>query len=140
MENTQNQPAELPEDVQQLVTRLFDLARTEGEEAATTLGAYVDQGVDVNLRNQDGNTLLMLAAYNGAVEVLKALIDRGADVDELNGRGQSPLAGAIFKREDAVVDLLIDAGADPLAGHPTAVECARMFGREDLLSRFGAGE
>lgn len=140
MENTQNQPTELPEDVQQLVTRLFDLARTEGAEAATTLGAYVDQGVDVNLRNQDGNTLLMLAAYNGAVEALKALIERGADVNELNGRGQSPLAGAIFKREDAVVDLLIDAGADPGAGHPTAVECARMFGREDLLGRFGAGE
>ncbi|QGU08020.1 Ankyrin repeat protein [Corynebacterium occultum] len=140
MENTQNQPNELPEDVQQLVTKLFELARTEGAEAAATLGAYIDQGVDVNLRNQEGNTLLMLAAYNGATEVLEALIARGADVNELNERGQSPLAGAIFKREDLVIEQLILAGADPLAGHPTAVDCAKMFGREDLLTRFGAGE
>lgn len=140
MENTHNQPAELPEDVQQLVTKLFDLARTEGEEAATILGAYIDQGVDVELKNQDGNTLLMLAAYNGAAEALAALIARGGNVNQLNDRGQSPLAGAIFKREDTVIDLLIDAGADPLAGHPTAIDCAKMFGRDDLLARLGAGE
>ena len=58
----------------------------------------------------------------------------GADVDRLNDRGQAPVAGAVFKGEDAVVRVLVEAGADPLAGHPTAVDTARMFGREDLLA------
>lgn len=135
-----NQPAELPEDVQELANKIFDLARTPGAEAGEMLGAYVDAGVNVNLKNQDGNTLLMLAAYNGATEALAALLERGGDVDMLNDRYQSPLAGAIFKKEDAVVDLLIEAGANPKAGHPSAIECAQLFERTDLLPRLGGAE
>lgn len=150
MDNTQNQPtdnqpadnqpAELPEDVQELANKIFELARTPGAEAAELLGAYVDHGVNVNLKNQDGNTLLMLAAYNGATEVLAALLERGGDANMLNDRHQSPLAGAIFKKEDASVDLLLEADADPQAGHPSAIECAQMFERTDLLPRLGVKE
>ena len=70
----------------------------------------------------------MLAAYTGNAALVEGLIGRGADVDKQNARGQSPLAGAIFKREDAIVQLLLRAGADPHAGHPNAIETARMFG------------
>ena len=62
------------------------------------------------------------------------LVERGADVNRLNDRGQSPVAGAVFKGEDDVVAALVRGGADPLAGHPTAVDTARMFGRPDLLT------
>lgn len=126
----------LPDDVQELVTRLFTMAR----EGDLTLVEYVRQGVDVNLHNQDGNTFLMLAAYSGHPDLVRGLLEVGADPNALNGRGQAPLAGAIFKKEDAVVDALIEAGADPLAGHPTAVDSAKMFGREDLLERLGVTE
>lgn len=129
-------PESLPDDVQELVTRLFEMARTGNLD----LIDYVKQGVDVNLRNMEGNTFLMLAAYSGQAELVRGLLGAGADPDALNERGQSPLAGAIFKKEDAVVDELIESGADPLAGHPTAVDSARMFGREDLLSRLGVSE
>lgn len=121
----------IPEDVQAFATKLFDFART-GDAA---LLDYVDHGVDANLTNQDGNTLLMLAAYSGHAELVAELIVRGADPDACNSRGQSPLAGAIFKGEDAVVRVLLDAGADPHAGQPSAVDTAHMFGREDLLTR-----
>ena len=77
----------------------------------------------------------MLAAYKGNTELVQALIAAGADVNLLNDRGQSPLAGAIFKKEDAVIDALIAAGADPQAGQPTALDTARMFGREDLVTK-----
>jgi ankyrin repeat protein len=87
----------------------------------------------VNLTNGAGDTLVMLAAYHGHAEAVQLLIDRGADVDRLNGRGQSPVAGAIFKGEEAVVRALAAAGADPQAGHPTAVDAATMFGRQDYL-------
>ncbi|BAU96682.1 ankyrin repeat-containing protein [Corynebacterium suranareeae] len=127
---------QLPDDVQELVTKIFGLAREGGANSAATLGAYVDNGVDVNLSNQDGNTLLMLAAYAGHVEVVQALIDRGADVNRVNNRNQTPLAGAIFKKEDAVIEALLAAGADPKAGTPSAIDTAKMFGREDLVERF----
>ncbi|WP_179798095.1 ankyrin repeat domain-containing protein [Actinomycetospora corticicola] len=101
---------------------------------ADTLAAYVDAGVPVNLTNDSGDTLLMLAAYHGHPGTVRALVARGADVDRVNDRGQAPLAGAVFKGEDDVVRALVDAGADPLGGHPTAVDTARMFGRDDLLA------
>jgi uncharacterized protein len=122
---------EPPADVQELATRVFDMARN-GDAAA--LATYVDAGVPVDLTNEKGDTLVMLAAYHGHAEAVAALAARGADVDRLNDRGQAPVAGAVFKGEDDVVRVLVEAGADPLAGHPTAVETARMFGREDLLS------
>ncbi|WP_018330506.1 ankyrin repeat domain-containing protein [Actinomycetospora chiangmaiensis] len=123
--------SEPPTEVSELAGRVFDMAR-HGD--ADTLAAYVDAGVPVNLTNDAGDTLLMLAAYHGHAPAVRALTARGADVDRVNDRGQAPLAGAVFKGEDDVVRALVDAGADPLSGHPTAVDTARMFGREDLLT------
>jgi ankyrin repeat protein len=111
--------------------RLFDLARTG---STVELAAYVDQGVPANLSNDKGDTLVMLAAYHGHADLVQALVNRGADVDRANDRGQTPLAGAVFKGEDDVIRVLLAAGADPLAGSPSALDTARMFGREDLLT------
>jgi len=122
---------EPPADVRELATRVFDMAR-DGD--AASLAAYLDAGVPVDLTNEKGDTLVMLAAYHGHADAVAVLAARGADVDRLNDRGQAPVAGAVFKGEDAVVRVLVEAGADPLAGHPTAVDTARMFGREDLLA------
>ncbi|MFC4606135.1 ankyrin repeat domain-containing protein [Rhodococcus kronopolitis] len=121
--------------LQEIAQRVFDAARA-GD--ADTLAAYLDAGVPANLTNGTGDTLVMLAAYHGHVEAVQLLIERGAEVNRLNDRGQSPVAGAIFKGEDAVVRALAAAGADPHAGHPTAVDSARMFGREDYLELWGS--
>lgn len=122
---------EIPEDVQEFATRLFNMAR----EGDATLLDYVDAGVDANLTNHEGNSLLMLAAYAGHANLVRGLIERGADVDKLNDRGQSPLAGVVFKKEDAIVDLLLAAGANPAAGQPDAIATAEMFGRADLAEK-----
>ena len=119
------------EQVQEFAHRLFNMAR----EGSLDLLNYIDQGVNINLVNQEGQSFLMLAAYHGHAELVTALAKAGADVNLLNDRGQSPLAGAIFKKEDAVVDALLNAGASATAGQPTAIDSARMFGREDLLGR-----
>lgn len=125
-----NTSSNVPADVQEFATKLFQLART----GDLSLLEYIDQGVNVDLSNQDGNTFLMLATYSGHRELTQGLIERGADVDKLNARGQSPLAGVIFKKEDEILQLLLDAGADPAAGHPDAIATAKMFGREDLAA------
>lgn len=127
---------DVPADIRDFAAKLFTFAR----EGDLTLLQYVDHGVDADLCNQDGNSLLMLAAYAGHEELVRGLVERGADVDKLNARGQSPLAGVIFKKEDAIVDLLLGAGADPRAGHPDAIDTARMFGRADLAEKMAGPE
>ncbi len=127
-------PADDP-DIIALATRVFSLART-GD--TTTLAAYLDAGLPPNLTNDNGDTLVMLAAYHGHAPTVALLCQRGADADRLNDRGQSPLAGAVFKGEDAVVEALVAHGADPHTGTPSAAEAARMFHKHHYLHLFGA--
>jgi ankyrin repeat protein len=128
----EQEPAHDPE-VLQLAAKVFNLARQGGTD---TLAAYVDAGVPANLCNDKGDTLIMLAAYHGHPQTVAALLERGADPDRPNDRGQTPLAGAVFKGERAVIEALLDGGADPTAGTPSAVETARMFGKDDLVTLF----
>jgi uncharacterized protein len=120
-------------EVVEFATRIFNLARA-GDTPA--LARYVDAGVPVNLANDAGDSLLMLAAYHGHADTARALITRGADPGRANDRGQTPLAGAVFKREPEVVRALLDGGADPRAGQPSAADTARMFGNADFLAWF----
>ncbi|GHK02973.1 ankyrin repeat domain-containing protein [Streptomyces sp. NPDC003753] len=122
-------------EVVELATKIFDLARRGETE---TLAAYVDAGVPANLTNDRGDTLVMLAAYHGHADAVRALLERGAEADRANDRGQTPLAGAVFKGEAEVIRALLDGGADPVAGTPSAIDTARMFGKTDLLELFGA--
>ena len=122
-------------EVVELATKIFDLARRGETE---TLAAYIDAGVPANLTNDRGDTLVMLAAYHGHADAVRALLERGAEADRANDRGQTPLAGAVFKGEAEVIRALLDGGADPVAGTPSAIDTARMFGKTDLLELFGA--
>jgi ankyrin repeat protein len=122
-------------EVVELATKIFDLAR---QGRTDELVAYVDAGVPVNLTNDRGDSLVMLAAYHGHADAVRALLARGAEADRINDRGQTPLAGAVFKGETDVVKALLKAGADPAAGTPSAVDTARMFARTEVLELFGA--
>ncbi|WP_202819088.1 ankyrin repeat domain-containing protein [Actinosynnema sp. ALI-1.44] len=116
-----------------LAHRAFAAARAG---AAEDLAALINQGVPVNLHNEVGDTLVMLAAYHGHAPAVAVLVGRGADVNRANDKGQTPLAGAVFKGQDEVVKALLDGGADPFTGTPSAVDTARMFGRLELLALF----
>lgn len=123
-------PAPSPDELAGIVAFAMDCAR---QGASDLLARYLEGGFPANHPDDDGNTVLMLAAYHGHAETVAMLLDRGADPDRLNARGQSPLAGAVFKGEDAVVAALLAAGADPDAGSPSARATAELFGRPDLL-------
>ncbi|MFB9297049.1 ankyrin repeat domain-containing protein [Kibdelosporangium philippinense] len=103
---------------------------------ASKLADLIDGGVPVNLSNEAGDTLIMLAAYHGHANAVSTLVRLGADANIANDRGQTPLAGAVFKGQDGVVAALLDGGADPFTGTPSAVDTARMFGRLELLALF----
>ena len=108
----------------ELAGRVFDLARGGHTEE---LAAYVDAGVPVNLTNDKGDTLLILAAYHGHPETVGALLDRGADHGRANDRGQTALAAAVFRQSAGTVSRLLSAGADPDAGGPSARATAVFF-------------
>jgi len=124
----------LPPEALDLAGKLFNYARTGDVPSLTQ---YLTAGIPANLTNHEGNTLLMLAAYNGQPEAVSLLLSKNADANVLNGRGQSPIAGAVFKGYDEVVKLLVDAGADIRLGQPNAVDCAKMFKREEALKIMG---
>lgn len=116
--------AEIPADVLEFAHMLFDLAR-EGE--AERLADYLDDGLNPNLTNDKGDTLLILAAYRGHPETVRTLLDHGADLTRANDRGQTALAAAVFKQSEESVRLLMAAGADPSDGSPSALDTARFF-------------
>ncbi|AXB48407.1 ankyrin repeat domain-containing protein [Amycolatopsis albispora] len=115
----------------ELWAKVFGFARAGRTEE---LAAYVDAGIQANLTNDRGDTLVMLAAYHGHADTVTALLERGADPNRANDRGQTPLAGAVFKAEPEVVKALLAGGADPAAGQPSALETARLFGNDEMLT------
>jgi ankyrin repeat protein len=111
-------------EVIELAGRVFDLARGGHTQE---LVAYVDAGVPVNLTNDKGDTLLILAAYHGHPDTVAALLARHADHSRANDRGQTALATAVFRQSTDTVQHLLAAGADPDAGGPSARATAAFF-------------
>ena len=111
--------------------RMFDLAR-HGD--AVELGALLDGGLPPNLRNDKGDSLVMLAAYNGNEPAVRTLLAHGADPDALNDNGQCPLAGVAFKGETAIARLLLEHGARPdgAGGDRTPLMVAAMFDKVEI--------
>ena len=122
---------ELDQEALDFAHQMFDLARDGQTER---LAAYVDAGLPVNLTNDKGDSLLMLAAYHSHPHTVRALLDRGADVDRTNDRGQTALTAAVFRRSDDTVTALLGAGASPSAGSPSAIETANFFDLPDMLA------
>lgn len=118
------------EDVLALAAKVFDLARCGEDEQII---AYVDAGVPVDLTNDKGDTLLMLAAYHDSPATVAALLERDADHSRPNDRGQTALGAAVFRRSEASVTALLGAGADPDAGGPSARELATFFELPEML-------
>ena len=124
--------SELDEDTLAFVRRVFGFARAgEAAELATLLG----QGLPPNLRNERGDSLLMLACYHGHHDAAQVLLAHGADPEILNDAGQTPLAAAAFKGALDVATLLLAQGARVDAAGPngkTALMYAAMFNRVEI--------
>ena len=72
---------------------------------------YLDQGVDVNGKNNNGWSAAMIAASRGNLEMLKLLIEKGADVSLANSDGNTALHIASFFAREELVELLLKNGA-----------------------------
>ena len=103
---------------------------------AAELSVLLKDGLEVNLRDPKGNTLLMLAAYHGKAETVAMLLKARATVDLRNAKGQTPLGGVAFKGYVEIAALLLDAGADPVAdqGGSTPADFATLAGKTEILA------
>lgn len=87
---------------------MIEAVNTGDEEA---VNYYIKSGEDVNQR--DGKPLILLAAEQGSLPVIKSLINAGADVNKTNtANGTTPLMIASLQGNTEIVKELIAAGAD----------------------------
>ena len=92
----------MDQETYELVQELFQLVRQGDTER---LEGLLKMGLPANLRDGKGNSLLMLASYNGNYETARLLLEHGGDPELGNDHGQLPLAGAAFKGDNEMARL-----------------------------------
>ena len=118
---------------------LFEAVQQDSQKAVAAL--LQSDAVDVNALNDKGESVLMVAALKGKLELCELLIKRGANV---NKDGWTPLHYAATGPEPKAVVLLLARGAELEAESPnknTALMMAVRYGPEasvDLLLTQGA--
>lgn len=80
-----------------------------GEGRLEVVRYLLDQGADVNAREQFGDTALTEAVFNGQLAAARELLLRGADVNAI-GDGGTALDIAINRNHTAIADLLKHRG------------------------------
>ncbi|MCL4125611.1 UNVERIFIED_CONTAM: hypothetical protein GTU68_052051 [Idotea baltica] len=88
-------------------------ALSVGALCVTSLGrlqvvtALLDGGADVDHEDKDGLTPLLVAAFEGHVDVCELLLEYEADVDHVDRSGRTPLLAAASMGHAAVVERLL---------------------------------
>lgn len=85
---------------------------TRGRDSSWLL-YFLRQDANPNIRDNEGNTPLHIAAQIGYADAANWLRIVDADIDARNNRGETPLILAVQQRQGAIVRQLVDAGANP---------------------------
>jgi ankyrin repeat protein len=75
--------------------------------------AFLKQGVQCNVTDQDGHTALMFAAFNGHSEIVLSLLEAGAAIDQRDYLDRTALLYGSTGPFPETVKILLDNGADP---------------------------
>lgn len=75
------------------------------------LQRFIDQGVDINESNDEGETPLFMATRYNYKECVEILINNGASVNAKNVKKETPLFMATFYNHIDCVEMLINNGA-----------------------------
>lgn len=73
--------------------------------------AAIAAGLDPQLKNQNGWTLLMLTAVEGNIALAQVLFDKGVSTNLKNSKGETALAIATAKGHDEFAEFLRLHGA-----------------------------
>lgn len=81
--------------------------------SAECLEALLEAGMDINIRNKMGETLLMYAvSVDDDAGFAAALLKRGVDINARNKDGNTALHSAVYRNELVFFQILLKAGAD----------------------------
>jgi uncharacterized protein len=69
-------------------------------------------GIDVNVKNKNGQTTLIIASRCGRTKIVAMLLENGADVDAKDNNGQTALMQASASGRTEIVQMLLNKGAD----------------------------
>jgi hypothetical protein len=72
----------------------------------------LNKGANVNAKDNNGRTALMIAATNGRIESARLLIEKGANVNAKDDHGGTALMWAASGGHTEIARLLIEKGAD----------------------------
>lgn len=97
----------------------------------------LDAGGNVEARDAEGSTLLMLAAATGNLPMVELLVNSGASVNARDERGWSPLMKSVYNAER---DCGFPDVAEYLIAHGADVEAPIGFGVRPLMLAAGYGE
>ncbi len=115
------------------MTDLFELIKHGDFEGVKKA---IENGADVNARNEIGWTPLHLASYWGCTKIAKLLIENKADVNAKDVCGNTPLHLASRYNNLEIVKLLIEKGADVNAKDnysKTALDIAKSHDYQEII-------
>ena len=91
-------------------TEQFLNSAKDGNTKAVRL--FLQAGMNVNEKNSDGQTALMLASYSGHIDTVKLLLKQGAYINVVDKYGDSALSWAAAEKHTDIVQLLKKAEID----------------------------
>ncbi|WP_289141054.1 ankyrin repeat domain-containing protein [uncultured Brevibacillus sp.] len=100
------------------VVQAFHDAAAQGDIDA--LKQHLEQGIDINVRNRQKRTAILIAAMNDQYKAVQFLVDAGANVDLQDETCFNPFLYGCINNKLELVKMMIKAGTDI-----------------DLLTRFG---
>jgi ankyrin repeat protein len=109
----------------QHVESIFSLARHSRVEEVDRL---LVQGVDVNIRDENGNTILCIASQNGNKKMAKLALRWGCDINARNLKGNSPLHFCYQYGYRSLGEYLISKGANPNIKNVEGYTCFDLGG------------
>lgn len=90
-----------------------DFLRSAASGDVAAFDLFQAAGVDIDAKDQAGNTALMKAAEAGREQAVERILGLGADPRSLNGVGRDALLLAADKGHEEVARMLLSRGADP---------------------------
>jgi len=111
------------------VTPLMEAVSGMGGGTVINAVAMIAYAKEVNQRDMDGNTALLIASTEANTVVVRALLRAGADPNVANNKGELPITAAARNGLSDRVQLLLAFGADPSlrrSNMPSATELVKQ--------------